>query len=465
MIRNVNMKKLRLLLTTLVFVFVVSLCAAASEGNYIVKLKDGYVPKALEDMLTEVNFQHKLYTADNVDFYDEYCEYIEYIEENNTLDLIDGEYDECTSSEAGLFSIEDTYYSSMWQLGVVNAEFPWDVYTYGNDVNVAVIDSGCFPHADLGSAVKGGYNVMTGADPNNYTDNHGHGTHVAGIIAAQHNTIGIRGIAPKVNLYIIKITDDGKGIAYSIIANGIYKAIDEYNCKVINMSLGGVTASGTLYNAVKYAYDNGAFVIAAAGNEGEETYGTRNMYPAAYDETIGVGATNDENNRASFSQRNNTVFVAAPGYAYRSLYNQDNKYAKMNGTSQATPIVAAAAAIMLSADPDMTFDEFKAYIEETAIPLEDDYTGCGLINIEGMLRSYINSQSFYVSPWNDSAVYIKNNTTERLNVFYETQNPDGIGVSRLDAGEEKTAGFVKDKGRLLFWTDYLKPLCMPGNCR
>ena len=454
------MKKITFVVLTIIFIICIASGASASEASFVVKLKDISVPDSLLNILTEVNADHRIYTVDNLESLADYGEYIEYTEENTQFNIIDEPLPLESSDSASLMSLSDPFYNRMWQLQTVNAEYPWDVLTYGNGVNVAVIDSGCYYHSDLKEALCGGYNVMTGEDETDYSDNHGHGTHVAGIIAAQHNTIGVAGIAPKVNLYAIKITDTGTGIALATIADAIYVAVDKFDCRVINMSLAGPSNNTTLYEAVKYAYGKGVIMIGAAGNEGEKTNGTRLMYPAAYDEVIGVGAVTDENKRADFSQRNNSVFVCAPGYEYISTY-KGGKYGTADGTSQASPIVAAAAAIMLSADPDMTFEEFKSYIEDTALPLEDDYTGCGLINIGAMLEAYMDTQDIYISPRNEYSVYVKNNTSERVNILFRVNNTGEESATRVAAGKGRTADFLQGKGKLFFWTDYLRPFCRP----
>ncbi len=453
------MKKITFLLLTMLFIICVASGASASEASFVVKLKDVDVPHSLLNVLTEVNADHRLYTVDSLEKLAGYDEYIEYTEENTEFNIIDEPLPVETPDFASLMSLKDTYYNSMWQLQSVKAESAWDALTYGNGVNVAVIDSGCYAHSDLKGALCGGYNVMTGATTTDYNDNNGHGTHVAGIIAAQHNTIGIAGIAPKVNLYAIKITDKGTGIAMTTIADAIYVAVDKFNCKVINMSLAG-SSNTALHEAVRYAYNKGVIMVCAAGNEGEETYGTRVRYPAGYDETIAVGSVTDENKRAAFSQRNDGVFVCAPGYKYISTYKTGG-YATANGTSQASPIVASAAAIMLSADPDMTFEEFKDYIEDTALPLEDKYTGCGLIDIGAMLDAYMNTRDIYISPRNEYSVYVKNNTSERINILFRAKSSGEGFATRVAAGKGRIADFLQGKGKLFLWTDYLRPFCRP----
>ena len=455
------MKKIFGFVVTVCLMLCLSVCVLASEVDYVVKLKDGYAPPELMELLTEVNKDHRLYTAKDYDKVVTFEKFIEYIEEDVYFDIIDEVVPVETDTYIGLMSTQDLS-KNAWQIEMIGAKPLWDMNTYGNGVNVGVIDSGCSPHDDLGSALKGGYNVMSGANTADYSDNHGHGSHVAGIIAAQHNNIGMRGIAPKVNIYAIKVTDTGK-LSLSTVANAIYTAVDKFDCKVINMSLGGATGTTELKTAVKYAYNKGVILLAAAGNEGEETYGNRKFYPASYDEVICVGAVNKEAKRTAFSQRNNTVFVVAPGYSYYSTY-KNNGYGYMSGTSQATPIVAAAAAVMLSANPDMTEQEFRNYITKNATPVDDDYTGCGCIQIGKMLEDYISSQDIYMSPRTDNTMYIKNNTAEEINVVYASEGTyDGKNKfsMRIASGTGKKADYIYESGTMYLWTDRLKPVVDP----
>lgn len=285
--------------------------------------------------------------------------------------------------------------------------------TYGNEVNVAVIDTGCNPHEDINLA--GGYNFILNNE--DYSVNHGHGTHVAGIVSAQHNEIGIAGVAPKVNIFALKCVDPDYTSGTDELIAAIYAAVDKYHCKVINMSLGVLENNEFLYEAVKYATDNGVIIIAAAGNDGKKLYyKSRLYYPAEYDEVIGVGSVGLTKQRSDFSQQNGTVFVVAPGEECKSAVSM-TEYDYKSGTSQAAPIVVATAAILFSIDYDMTITEFKNYIINCSETIVDEYCGYGLLNIEAMFKECINNTDYYISPINSDGVIVYNNTDDVLNAI------------------------------------------------
>ena len=391
--------------------FVIALLAlpfkvSADSGGYIVKLKDVIVPVELTEMLTEVNSEHGIYTADNVEQLEIFSKYIEYTETNDEIALIEGQ------PKAEVFSLRNSeQITEQWQLSMVNADFAWELETYGNDINVAVIDTGCNQHEDLN--ITDGYDFIT--NTNDYTDNNGHGTHIAGIISAQDNDIGVNGIAPKVNLYALKCVDPYYSSGVTELVAAIYAAVDTYNCKVINMSLGIPSNKESLYEAVKYATDKGTIIVAAVGNDGDnEYYKSRLYYPAAYDEVIGVGSVGMTKERSLKSQQNESVFIVAPGEDYNSTIGTD-EYDFKSGTSQATPMVTATAAMLFSVDYDMTLDEFKDYIANCSERLDDDYCGYGLLNSKAMFLDCIKNMDYYISPINSDGVIVYNNTKDGLN--------------------------------------------------
>jgi serine protease len=195
-----------------------------------------------------------------------------------------------------------------------------DLVTDANAGNrrVCIIDSGYdLGHEDLpaGGNVSG---APDGGAGNWYQDGNGHGTHVAGTIAALNNSVGVIGVAPNnlLNLHIVRVFNDAGSWAYS---SGLVAALDQCRSAgshVVNMSLGGSFKSKTEENAFQQAYNAGVLPVAAAGNAGN----TRHSYPASYPSVVSVAAIDENKEVASFSQQNNQVELSAPGVAVLSTY-------------------------------------------------------------------------------------------------------------------------------------------------
>jgi serine protease len=237
-----------------------------------------------------------------------------------------------------------------------------------NEVTVAVIDSGLdMKHPELKSQVLPPYNVLAPANQG-FTDVHG--THVAGIIAAEKdNAIGGHGINPNAKILPIDVFNGMWGTSDYAIAEGVLYAVSK-NVKVINMSLGGSMKSPILEAAIKKAVDAGITVVASAGNN----YGESVSYPAAYEGVISVSATNWENKLAEFSSYGAFVDIAAPGEAiYNSVFDpmKGSSFAHLSGTSMASPIVAGVASLLLSKYPDLKPFEVEAILKMTAKDLGD----------------------------------------------------------------------------------------------
>ncbi len=251
-----------------------------------------------------------------------------------------------------------------WNVNMVNAPKVWSAYSpyYGNaaygyysTVRVAVVDTGIdYKHPDLNGAVtwcvvslNNGATFYKGTDLSKCSDPNGHGTHVAGIIAARLNGAGVAGVAPKALLYAIRVLSASGSGYVSDIAKGIIEATKgpdgaagtSDDADVISMSLGSSSDSTTLHDAVKYAYSYGVVLVAASGNEGA----SYPDYPAAYPEVLAVGAVDSNGKVPSWSNR--YPDVAAPGVNILSTY-PGGKYAYMSGTSMATPHVSAIAALI-----------------------------------------------------------------------------------------------------------------------
>lgn len=271
---------------------------------------------------------------------------------------------------------EDPFTSKQWGLQTVSAPSAWATTT-GVGTVVAVVDSGVDgSHPDLSGAMVAGVNTRT--DRGDYTpptqDLDGHGTHVAGIIAARDgNGKGGAGVAPGASIMPVKVLDsDGSGWMADVI-EGIIWATD-HGADVINMSLGGADADFSA-PAVEYARSQGVVVVAAAGNESSAAP----SYPAALPGVVSVSALEEDGSVASYSNYGSTIDLAAPGS--HILSTVPDGYAYMSGTSMAAPYVAGVAALIRAASPQA---DVPAVLAATAVdagsPGRDDYYGDGVVN-------------------------------------------------------------------------------------
>jgi len=274
-----------------------------------------------------------------------------------------------------------------WNIDQVDAEISWTIST-GDPVKVGVIDTGIdLKHPDLQANIKGGYNAINPLKSPN--DDNGHGTHVAGIIAALNNSIGVVGVGPNIDLYAIKVLNaNGSGYLSDVI-EGLDWAITN-KMQVVNMSLGTSQDVQSFHDAIVRTYNAGITIVAAAGNSGGSV-----SYPAAYPEVIAVSATDQNNQIASFSSRGPEVDLAAPGVSIYSTY-KGQSYATLSGTSMAAPHVTGAAALIIDTKKcDLNLDgvctpaEVQQRLEQTAIDLgdpgKDNLYGSGLVNVYNAL--------------------------------------------------------------------------------
>ncbi|MGD6875654.1 S8 family peptidase [Bacillus infantis] len=256
-----------------------------------------------------------------------------------------------------------------------------------NKVTVAVIDTGMdLNHPELKSKILPPYNA---ADPANGTFTDVHGTHVAGIIAgAAGNGVGGHGVSPNAQILPIDVFNGGMGASDYTIAQGILYAIEK-GADVINMSLGGYIESPIFEEAVEKAIDAGITVVAAAGNESWDEYSS----PASYEGVISVGSTNSKNELSDYSNFGASVDIVAPGEeVYSSVFDylKGSSFARLSGTSMASPVVAGVAALLKSKYPDLKPFEIEAILEQTATDLgEKGYDlkyASGLVNPVAALK-------------------------------------------------------------------------------
>jgi len=271
----------------------------------------------------------------------------------------------------------DPYWSMQWGPQKIEADWAWNTTVGDPSILVAVVDTGIYyTHSDLAANyVPLGYDwANMDADP---IDDHGHGTHCAGIIAATlNNGVGIAGLA-QVWVMAEKVLDSGGYGYWDWVANGIINATD-CGADIISMSLGGYGESELVHKAVKYAYDAGVLVIAAAGNDNTNM----KLYPAGYDEVVAVAATDQSDNKAWFSNWGDWIELAAPGVDIYSTVPWG--YESWSGTSMATPHVSGVAALVWSLYPDKTRDWVRLWLRYAADDLGDEgfdvYYGYGRVN-------------------------------------------------------------------------------------
>ena len=312
-------------------------------------------------------------------------------------------------------SLYDPMQSSYkWDSRMIKSDYALDLGYDGEGVKVAVIDSGCNKTGDLKNNVLTGYNLVENSTDT--TDNKNHGTMVSAQIAAEKNYVGFRGIAPKAQIVPLKVVNDetGKSSA-SNVARAIKMAVDDYDCQIINLSLGTSSDNETLKASVEYALGKGAIIVAAMGNGGTTAY----AYPAAYDGVIGVGAVNASKNWCSYSQYNETITVCAPGGDADGKIpclsaTSNSSYLVSYGTSFAAPTVTGIAAIFREIDEDFSGEDFVEVIKNASTDLGpagfDVKYGYGLVNVETYLK-------YYLAPMGDNNIDGEVNADDAVNII------------------------------------------------
>ena len=271
----------------------------------------------------------------------------------------------------------DQNYSLQWHWPKIQAPAAWDLTT-GNSAPIAVLDSGVDTgHPDLAGRLLPGWNFVTNSS--NVADTLGHGTAVTGVLGAiTNNGTGVAAGVWQNPILPLVVIDSNSVAQYSNIAAAIQYAAD-HGARVISISVGGTASSFVLQNAVNYAWNAGAVVVAAAMNNSNSTPN----YPAACTNAIAVSATDENDNLASYSDYGNWITLSAPGSDIWTTI-VGGGYQPWSGTSLATPVVASVAALALAANPSLSAQQLVTLMEQNADDLGsagyDTSYGWGRVN-------------------------------------------------------------------------------------
>lgn len=268
------------------------------------------------------------------------------------------EFAEADVLQAPLYAPNDPGLSQQWYHLATAAPDAWDIYNGINGVTIAIADTGLYTaHEDIANSVVGTYNAVDGTT--NVTDENGHGTKVAGVAAGiGNNGVGIAGVSYASPIYSIKVSNLSTGSAYtSDLAKAIQYAADN-NIRVINLSYDACDSS-SIRTAADYMETKGGLVFLGAGNNGQqEAY-------AAASSLICLSATDANDSLTSWSSYGDHVDFAMPGSAIYTTTNTGG-YGSVSGTSFSSPMMAGAAAVLLSVNPSLTPVEVKEIFKQTA---------------------------------------------------------------------------------------------------
>jgi subtilisin len=310
----------------------------------------------------------------------------------------------------GIVYAIDAELDNAWGVKRIGSGTVHDGGNKGKGVKVGIIDSGIdYYHPDLNANFAGGYDFVNKDD--DPLDDYGHGTHVAGTVAAEDNDSGVVGVAPEASLYALKVLDSSGGGSWSDVIAAMDWAVTN-NLQVVNLSLGSDRNPG---GTVQAAFDNaeaaGLVIVAAGGNSGTLAGKGNNVtYPAKYASVIAVAATDSNDQRASWSSTGDEIELAAPGVSVLSTWNDADSphdpqpyildgdyYKEGSGTSMASPHVAGSAALVIAAGigdankNGFINDEVRQALDNTALDLgntgRDPLYGFGLVNVAAAVAS------------------------------------------------------------------------------
>ena len=294
-----------------------------------------------------------------------------------------------------------------WGISRIGAPDAWATST-GEAVQVAILDTGVDrDHADLYLNIKWGISVVGDKESTLYRDwddKNGHGTHVAGTIAALNNDVGVVGVGYNIEIYAIKVLDNSGMGTWEDATDGVWWAIkgpdgiidkdgdgivagdpDDDAAEVISMSFGGFSYDEAFHQAIIAAYNYGIVLVAAAGNEGDDGV----TYPAKFDEVIAVAAIDENDEVPSWSSKGPEVELAAPGVNVLSTV-PNNRYESYSGTSMACPHVSGTVGLMISKilaeGRTYTVEDIRDILHQTADDIvssgKDEASGYGVVRAD-----------------------------------------------------------------------------------
>jgi subtilisin family serine protease len=323
----------------------------------------------------------------------------------------------------------DPYYTKQWHLTKIGAPEAWKFSIGKSDVIIAVLDSGVDPnHPDLAAKLLPGYNFYD----NNYntSDVYGHGTKVAGVAAAiTNNALGVAGIAWQCSILPVRVTDTDGYTSYSLLSKGLIYAAD-HGAKTATISF-QIYGGKALSSAAKYFMDKGGLVVGAGGNTGQYCNDTDNPY------IISVSATTSTDTITSWSTYGPYIDLAAPGSSIYTTF-KGGGYGSASGTSFSTPIVAGLAALIFSANPNLTPTQVEQILKSTAVDLGspgyDIYYGWGRINASKALRMAAGTPPppQDTTPPNVAITYPKDGATVSASITVTVNASDNVAVSKVE---------------------------------
>lgn len=333
--------------------------------------------------------------------------------------------------------------SDQWNLNIIRAAEAWDVPVDASSQVLAILDTGMgLAHEDLASKNAGtGYDfVNTDNDP---SDDHGHGSLIAGIAAADtDNNTGVAGVCPDCQIMSVKVMNEGLTGNAATVAQGITYAVDN-GATVINLSLGVPFNFPPLQTAINYAVDNNVPVVASVGNWGTGNDDVR--YPAKYSNVIAVAATTRNDQRANYSNKGSEIDIAAPGgdfaageavistYSKKDNADDVNDYRGGAGTSMAAAHVTGALGILRAICPNATPDELRTILKDTAddIGTAAIESGAGRLNLEAAVLA-ASARNLSVNPDSRDFGSLSVGTSSPAQTFTITNTENGCAGLRLD---------------------------------